>query len=579
MKQRQRVLVIDDDDAFVKLIAARLRGLDIELTAARSGVTGLYTAQQQLPDLILLDVSMADMDGYEVCKRLKKEPATRAIPVIFLSGKCADADKVRGFEAGATDYVIKPFNAAELRARVSSALQTRALVEMLEYQARTDSLTDLANREWFRSSLARCVARAQTFGDYLFAVLFLDLDHFKVINDSLGHAAGDQLLITVAQHLRRCVRQKGRASARSGGDLIGRMGGDEFAILLDDIGSRDDAHEIADRLGEELAKPYILGGIEMRVSVSVGIRFGDGNGPGADDLLRDSDTAMYCAKAAGRSRYVVFDQQMHEAAMRRLQLEHDLRKALDDEQLTLHYQPIISLETGALISFEALLRWQHPELGPVTPLDFIPIAEETGLIVPIGLWVLEQACRQLRRWYDRFPSHAPLSMCVNVSRRQIIQPNVCDTVRDIIAACDIEPRHLKLEVTENVIMESLELIVPILDDLKELGVELAMDDFGTGHSSLSCLHRFPLDVLKIDRSFIKNMGLNVEFAAITQAVVTLAHNLDMVVIAEGVERSDQLAQLQALECDYAQGFLISRPAIAGDMDALIAAGMPLAQSA
>ena len=579
MNRCQKVLVVDDNEAFVKLLAVRLKDLSVELIAARGGLTGLYTAQQELPDLILLDVAMPDMDGYEVCRRLKKEPRTRAIPVIFLSGRCEDEDKVRGFEAGGTDYVIKPFNAAELRARVSSALKTKALVEMLEFQARTDSLTDLANREWFCSSLARCVRRARTFGDYMFAILFLDLDHFKVINDSLGHAAGDQLLVTVAKRLQRCVRRIGRASSRSEGDLVGRMGGDEFAILLDEIHDPEDAHQVAERVREELAKPYILGGMEVSVAVSVGIRLGDAECPGADELLRDSDTAMYCAKAAGRSRYTVFDQAMHDAAMRRLQLEHDLRKALDANELALHYQPIISLETGGLIAFEALLRWQHPELGPVSPMDFIPIAEETGLIVPIGLWVVEQACRQLRRWQDRFPSRSGMTMNVNLSKRQITQADLCDTIAATTKACDIDPRHLSLEVTENVIMQSVDQVVPILEQLKTLGLELAMDDFGTGHSSLSCLHRFPIDVLKIDRSFIRNMGMNVEFAAITQAVVTLAHNLDMRVVAEGIEQPEQLAQLQALECDYAQGFLIARPAPPEEVEALLSSDAPLAKTA
>lgn len=579
VKRRQKVLVIDDDEAFVKLLIARLKCLDTEFVVANSGLSGLYMAEQECPDVILLDVSMADMDGYEVCKRLKDKTSTQPIPVLFLSGQCDEHDKIRGFDAGGADYVTKPFSAAELRARVGAALETRALVEMLEYQARIDSLTELVNRQWFCSSLARCVDRARQFDDYLFALLFLDLDRFKIVNDSLGHAAGDQLLVTIAKRLGKCLRHSGRRPNRSEGDLIGRMGGDEFAIILDDIQTPDAASKVADRIRRELAKPYVLSGIEMSVSVSVGIRLGDKSTPSAEELLRDSDTAMYSAKAAGRARYMVFDQQMHDAAVRRLQLEHDLRRAMEHDQLAVHYQPIISLETGLLVGFEALLRWFHPEMGTVPPSDFIPIAEETGLIVPIGQWVLEQACGQLRQWLNRFPDRTDLSMNVNVSRRQITQPDICDVVEQVVKSSEIDPRQLSLEVTENVIMASMDVIVPILERLKGLNVELAMDDFGTGHSSLSSLHEFPIDVLKIDRAFIRNMGLNVEFAAITQAVVTLAHNLNMRVIAEGVEKTEQLAQLQALECDYAQGFLIAKPASAEIAEAALAGTGPLACSA
>ena len=579
MKRHQKVLVIDDDETFVKLLLARLKCLDAEFVVANSGLSGLYMAEQECPDVILLDVSMADMDGYEVCRRLKDKASTRPIPVLFLSGQCDEHDKVRGFDAGGTDYVTKPFGAAELRARVGAALETRALVQMLEDRTRIDSLTGLANRQWFCNSLVRCVDRARQFDDYVFALLFLDLDRFKIVNDSLGHAAGDQLLVTIAKRLGKCRRSVGRRPNRSEEDLIGRMGGDEFAMLLDDIKTPDVATRVADRIRQELAKPYVLSGTEMSVSVSVGIRLGDKSTPGAEELLRDSDTAMYNAKAAGRAQYIVFDQKMHDAAMRRFQLEHDLRRAMEQDQLAVHYQPIISLETGMLVGFEALLRWFHPEMGTVPPSEFIPIAEETGLIVPIGQWVLEQACGQMSKWMARFPGRTDMTMNVNVSRRQITQPDICDVVGSVIKSCGTDPRQLSLEVTENVIMASTDVVVPILERLKGLNVELAMDDFGTGHSSLSSLHEFPIDVLKIDKAFIKNMGFTVEFAAITQAVVTLAHNLDMSVVAEGVEKAEQLAQLQALECDYAQGYLIAKPASAEIAEQAIACTGPLAHSA
>ena len=423
----------------------------------------------------------------------------------------------------------------------------KLIEERLMHEAIHDVLTGLPNRALFTDLLARSLGRAKRRDDYLFAILFLDVDRFKMINDSLGHMTGDQLLISIARRLEGCLRP---------GDTVARLGGDEFTILLEDIHEVQDATIVAERIHQSLAQPFTIGGQEVFTSVSIGIALSATGYNRPEELLRDADTAMYRAKAAGKSTHEIFDQGMHSRAVAQLQLETNLRRALERQEFRLFYQPTVSLRTGRLTGFEALLRWQHPERGLVFPSEFISHVEETGLILPIGKWVLEEACKQLQVWQKQFqPS---LTISVNLSGKQFSQSDLVQDISLILEQTEIKPNTLMLEITESTIMERPESITHTLERLRHLGVQLHIDDFGTGYSSLSYLHRFPINALKIDHSFVTRMGID-ENLEIVRTIMNLARNLGMDVIAEGVENKEQVAQLKALQCDYAQGFFFSRP--------------------
>lgn len=421
--------------------------------------------------------------------------------------------------------------------------------ERLLHNALYDALTDLPNRALLMERLHHVVQWAQHNPDYRFAILFLDLDRFKVINDSLGHMMGDRLLIAIARRLSSCVRP---------GDTIARLGGDEFVVLLEGIQDSKDVTAIADRIQRELTQPFNLDGHEIYTSASIGIAFNTTEYDSAANLIRDADTAMYRAKAQGKSRYEIFDRGMHVRAVALLNLETDLRRAIDRKELLIHYQPIVSLKSCRVVGFEALLRWHHPERGMVSPAEFIPIAEETGLIVPIGLWVLEEACAQMRSWQAQFPDSFPLTMSVNLSGKQFT-PQLIEQIHTVLRQTHLEAQFLRLEITESVLMENTDSATLMLSELQALGIRLSMDDFGTGYSSLSYLHRFPVDTLKIDRSFINKIDRDGEQLAIVRTIMTLAWNLGMDVIAEGVETLTQLAQLRSLKCEYGQGYFFSKP--------------------
>ena len=443
----------------------------------------------------------------------------------------------------------------------SAMSQLKAAMSELEVAATTDKLTGLPNRAILMKRLEEVMKRSNRDGSR-FAILFLDFDRFKLVNDGLGHNVGDQLLMSIAERLKDILRagdSAARVDADDNDNLSARLGGDEFVILLDRIKDVQDATLVAKRLQQSLEAPHKLGRHEVTATVSIGIVTSELEYDSADEMLRDADTAMYRAKAAGRARHQVFDRAMHDEAVIRLELENDLRHALQHQQFRLVYQPIIDLRTGLAIGFEALIRWDHPERGVISPIDFIPVAEETGLIVPIGGWVLLEACQQLKQWQEQFPWESPLCMNVNISKRQLTQTDLVKTLQNVLRTTRIEPHTLKLEITETAIMDNLNEFNPVLQRIRTCGVYLCIDDFGTGHSSLSCLHEFSIDVLKIDRSFLINMKENRAYAAVTQAIVTLAQNLGMDVVAEGVETPQQVAQLQALEADYAQGYYFAKP--------------------
>jgi diguanylate cyclase (GGDEF)-like protein/PAS domain S-box-containing protein len=433
--------------------------------------------------------------------------------------------------------------------------------ERLVHDALHDALTELPNRVLFMDHLKHAVERSRRNKGFFFTVLFLDLDRFKIINDSLGHMVGDQLLVGIARRLETCVRSV---------DTVARLGGDEFTILLEDLKDPAETVEIVDRIQKELSVPFKLGVHEVFTSVSIGVAPSTTGYERAEDILRDADTAMYRAKSSGKARHEVFDREMHAHAMNLLHIETDLRRAVERGELRLHYQPIVSLADESVIGFEALVRWQHSGRGLVSPMDFIPVAEETGQIVPIGRWVLREACRQMSEWKRRDASAAPLFMSVNLSGKQFTQPDLLGEVTRILEETGLDPRSLKLEITESVVMENIEAAVEMLESLRALGVEVSIDDFGTGYSSLSYLHRLPIDTLKVDRSFVSRMASNNENTEIVRTIVTLAQSLDMKVVAEGVETSEQLAQLQILRCEGGQGFLFSRPLDAEGAGALLA---------
>lgn len=429
--------------------------------------------------------------------------------------------------------------------------------ERLQHDAFHDALTGLPNRALFLDRLSVIVAKRRRY--YLFAVLFLDLDRFKVINDSLGHMAGDQLLEDVARRLESCLRP---------GDTVARFGGDEFAILLDDIKDVSDSIRIAERIQTDFAAPFRLEEQDVFTSVSIGIALGATGFDSPDDLLRDADTAMYRAKLQGKARHEVFDKEMHSRAVALLKLETDLRRAVERQEFSIAYQPIVALQTGKIIGFEALLRWQHPERGLVYPAEFIAMAEETGLIVPISRWVMQQACSQLCAW-QKHPQCAGLTISINLSGKHFMQRDLLNHITQTLKETALDPALLKLEITESVLMQNADAAATTMFKLKALNVEIHIDDFGTGYSSFSYLHRFPFDTLKIDRSFVSRMAVNEESLEIVRTMMMLARNLGKEVIAEGIETTRQLALLRELECNNGQGFHFSQPVDHSKAEALI----------
>ncbi len=425
----------------------------------------------------------------------------------------------------------------------------KQIQDQLVYDAFHDTLTGLPNRALFMQRLNCAVTRSRRYPDRMFAVLFLDLDRFKVINDSLGHPVGDQLLIAFARRLEQCVHDI---------DTVARLGGDEFTILLDELVDLREAVLIADRVQAALAQPFSLNHHDVFTSASIGIALSHKKYVHADELVRDADLALYQAKAQGKARYAIFDQSMHTTAVALLELETDLRRAISRKEFAVHYQPIVSLKSSQLTGFEALVRWNHPQRGLVSPTEFIPIAEETGLVVQIGWFVLREACRQMVAW-GQGDEHSSLTVNVNVSGVQFAQPDLIDQIRAILAETNLHPSKLRLEITESVMMSNAATAPRIFTALRALNIGLHIDDFGTGYSSLSMLHHFPIDALKIDRSFITRLGANGEGTEIVQTVIALAQSLGMDVVAEGIETADQCAYLRQLGCTYGQGYLFARP--------------------
>ncbi|HSO74428.1 MAG TPA: EAL domain-containing protein [Blastocatellia bacterium] len=442
---------------------------------------------------------------------------------------------------------------------ITDVTEQKETEKQLLHNAFHDVLTGLPNRALFMDRLKRSVNRAKNRDDYLFAVLFLDVDRFKVVNDSLGHQIGDQLLIAMARRLEGCLRP---------GDMVARLGGDEFAIIVDHIKHVSDATQAAERIQEELGTPFTLSGHEVFAAASIGIALNLTPADLPEDILSNADTAMYRAKDRGRACCELFETGMHGRAVELMRLETDLRRALGRDEFRLHYQPIISLETWRISGFEALLRWEHPEHGIISPLTFIPLAEETGLIIAIGQWVLREACRQVRVWQDQFPSDPPLSISVNLSGKQFLQADLIERIEEILAETELQASSLEMEITESAIIENIDSATLMLRQLKTLGIRVSLDDFGTGYSSLSYLHRFPIDTIKIDRSFVSRMN-SPKNSEIVRTIVTLAGNLGLRVIAEGVETREQIIQLTGLNCDLVQGYLLSKPIDGEAMRALI----------
>jgi diguanylate cyclase (GGDEF)-like protein/PAS domain S-box-containing protein len=432
--------------------------------------------------------------------------------------------------------------------------------QQLVHDAFHDALTGLPNRARFMEQLEASIKEATRNNEHIFAVLFLDLDRFKIINDSIGHMVGDQLLIGISQRLLKNLRV---------GDKVARLGGDEFTILLNNIKDATDAIEIADRILKQVAQPFNLGGYETFTTASIGIALFSPDYAQPEDLLRDADTAMYQAKSLGKARYVIFDKGMHVHAMNLLKLETDLRRAIDRKEFFVMYQPIVSLETGRLSGFEALVRWQHPERGLIYPSEFIAVAEETGFIVSIGQWMLLESCRQMRRWQEKLSDDQPLSISVNLSSKQFAHSDLLDQIMRTLDVTGLDPHSLKLEITESIVMQNIDVATGMLEQLRALGVELSIDDFGTGYSSLSYLHRLPIDTLKIDRSFVSHIVESNENKEIVRTIIMLAQNLGMGVIAEGVETRGQVELLRELNCQSGQGYLFAKPLDADSATVLI----------
>jgi diguanylate cyclase (GGDEF)-like protein len=593
-----RILIVDYRVENLDLLSSILTRVGYEVKRAINGAAALIGVQSASPDLILLDINMPDINGYEVCRQLKQNSKYKEIPIVFTSNLDNGLDKIKAFSAGGIDYISKPFEMIEVLSRVENHLQINAartklkylnieleqrvkertaeltaakhaleqenmehqkVLVRLEHMAWHDPLTGLPNRDWLMRQLQKFIEQARQDDTYQFAVLFLNCDRFKVINDSLGYIVGDQLLVEIAHRITNSLPTNA---------TISRFSADGFIILLEKITHLNEAEDFAKKIQDILSSPVSIKSHEIFMSASIGIVLGNSEVQYPEDLVRDADIAMYQAKTLGKARYYVFSKTLYSKAQKRLQLETDLRRAIERQEFFLNYQPIISLRSGKIEGFEALIRWNHPIHGLIAPADFIPVAEETGLIVLLGEWVLEEACRQFQIWKTELEADSSnnpyqtfylLKISVNVSARQFSQHGLIDAIDQILEKTDFDGKNLTLEITESVLMNDPQLAGLILKELRDRHIQIAIDDFGTGYSSLSYLHRFSVDTFKIDRSFTSRISSNRESFRILEAMACMAQSLGITVVAEGIESLDQALQLQRLGCNYGQGYWFSKP--------------------
>jgi len=569
--QKPRVLIIDDEEQIRNLLIDVL-GASYQCSDAGSAEEALAALAKTTFDLVISDIDMGGMSGLELVPRVHSlSPDT---VVVMVSGNQDIEFAIRAMRVGAFDYITKPIDLRHVEASVERAINQSNLLkekrrdkEQIEtlLQQRTeevhwlgnyDTVTQLPNRALFEDRLEQAVAIAKATGQSL-GVLFISLDQFKKVNDSLGHGPGDVLLREFAERLKSCINKS---------DTVARFANDEFALLRTQIDGTKDVIETIGSLSQVLKFSFDLPGHELFATASVGVSLFPVDGDDCQTLLKNAGAALYKAKRSGGANYQFFTADMHELAASRLALESSLRRAIHNEEFLLHYQPRVSVDSLAITGLEALVRWQHPQLGLVSPSEFIPLAEDTGLIVPIGEWVLRAACLQGRRWIEE--GFAPIPIAVNISARQFHDRDLSQTVIRILEETGFSPKYLELELTESSIMQNEEFAASMLNQLKSMGVNISIDDFGTGFSSLASLKRLPIDALKIDQSFVREATTDPDDAALVMAIITLGHNLRLKVVAEGVETDDQLRFLQLLRCDEIQGYFFSKPVPADTLASL-----------
>lgn len=569
MRESAVILIVDDEPDNFDVVEALLHNEHYFLSYLPSGEAALNLIDKIQPDVILLDFMMPGITGIEVCQRIKSTPKWQAVPIIMLTALNSKEDLSRCLEAGADDFISKPIDALELRARIRSALRTYQQYQKIQelnhqlscfnvsleeqVQQRTaeledtlkyDALTQLPNRFLIVQEIA-CLLNEISLNPVV--LITLDCDQFKLVNSSLGYDLGSKLLVSIANRLKTLTRS---------GDMLARLGGDEFCILLNSVSSLAVEPFVVEHVLASFNTPFSLDGLEVYVTASCGITIANEYSTSPQVLLQEADIAMHRAKKCGKGSYQFFDAQMQNAASKRLRLEQDMQRALKHKEFSVFYQPIISLPERKLIGFEALARWQSPTQGFISPSDFIPCAEETGLIVPIGLLVLRQACHAIQVWKERF--NQDLFISVNLSVRQFAHPTLLDDIDQVLNDIAIAPHTLRLEITESAIVENPKTAINLIQELRSRQIKISIDDFGTGYSSLAYLSQFPVDNLKIDRFFISQI-VNQQDSKIVQAVINLGHALDMSIVAEGIETIEQIERLEQLGCDYGQGYFFSKP--------------------
>lgn len=565
-----KILVIEDVQILREEILEALECLEFDVVGAENGVVGVEQAKLHLPDLILCDVMMPELDGYGVYEALRENSETAIIPFIFLSAKADKSDIRQGMNLGADDYLTKPFTTSELSDAITARLQKQAKItqpyitemkraaEHLSQLAYRDPLTNLPNRILLHQRLQEAIAQAKRH-QYSIGILCLNLSRFKLVNAALGHLIGDRLLQAVAQRLTQCV---------SSNDTVARLSGDEFSVVLTGITQKPDLVDTAQQILNKLSEPYDINGEEILIQLSMGITVYPEDNSNQDKLLNHADTAMRRAKRQGSSAYQLYNPDLDTLIAKRQFLETYLGHAIERSELEVYYQPQINLITGRIIGTEALLRWQHPNLGTISPSTFIPIAEETGLIFPIGEWLLHQVCTQAGIWQTS--NFIPIRVSVNLSARQFKQQNLITLIAQALRETGLDPNRLELELTETSLMEDVDMTIATLLELKAMGIQISIDDFGTGYSSLNYLRRFPLDTLKIDQSFVSHVVHDANDAAIATAIIAMAQSLKLKVIAEGVETEEQFNFLRQHGCYAMQGFLFSPPLPAAEFEQLLA---------